>query len=114
MNALDAFPSNYLQSSEFKGKPTRLTISTVSQEEIGQDRKKKLVIYFKNRDQAMVVNKTNAMTLISAFGPETAGWVGKPVEVYTEPTLFQGKRVDGLRVRPTLAAVLNDDIPELA
>jgi hypothetical protein len=33
------------------------------------------------------------------------------VQLYSEVVHFQGKTVDGLRVRPTMAAQLDDPVP---
>ena len=50
----------------------------------------------------MVLNKTNSSVLAAAYGDDTAAWLGKGVEIWTEPTMFQGKVVAGIKVAPVI------------
>ncbi len=47
----------------------------------------------------LVLNKTNANPLVTAFGDDTDGWPGNTVELFTVPVSFNGKIYDGIRVR---------------
>ena len=124
MNVNEAFPSNYLKADDLKGKEPNVTISHVTMEKMGEDNK--MVVYFKNSDKGMVLNKTNAMNISGWFGPETEDWTGKRVKLVVAWVDFQGRSVQALRVRPADAAGappapkpapahhdedLNDDIP---
>jgi hypothetical protein len=44
------------------------------------------------------LNKTNLVTLLNAYGSDTKGWINKMIELRVESTLFQGKKVDAIRV----------------
>jgi hypothetical protein len=59
------------------------------------------------------LNKTNSNTLAHKLGDDTDEWVGKSVQLYSEPVYFQGKTTDGLRVRPMVPVKqeLDDEIP---
>lgn len=59
------------------------------------------------------MNKTNCNALAFKFGDDTDGWIGKSVQLFSEPVYFQGKTTDGLRVRPMVPVKqeLNDEIP---
>ena len=95
------FPSNYVKAADLNGKPCPLTIRTCVLEELGQgnDKEQKPVLYFNGAQKGLVLNKTNSNVIAESYGDETAGWEGKPVEVYPTQVEFKGKTVDGIRLR---------------
>lgn len=103
MKASDYTSSNYVKSSDLQGKTVVVTISAVAEEVIGQDKKKKPILYFVNKNKGAVLNKTNLLALSAAFGDEMLGWPNRQVELYSETVLFQGQHVQGLRMRPIAA-----------
>ena len=64
-------------------------------------------------------SKTNANTIMRAYGKETDGWIGKDIILFATKVDFRGESVPGIRVkvptqskRPTPADDdLNDKIP---
>ncbi len=104
-----------------------MTIRTCVMEELGQgsDKEQKPVVYFTKGTKGLVLNKTNANVIVEAYGDDTAGWEGKPVEVFPTQVEFKGKLVDGIRLRiqpvaqpepqpqaaPMADDELNDEIP---
>lgn len=99
-----AFPSKYLKQSDLNGRVVRVTIARVEIEDIGEG-DHKAVVYFEGKDKALVLNRINADTISSSFGPETDDWAGKVVELYSDPNVYYGgKKVGGLRVRVPAAA----------
>jgi hypothetical protein len=114
MRASDAFPSKYLKSSDVKAKQRIATISCLETEAVGQDKKKKPVLYFEDDVKPMVVNRTNFEELEAAFG-DSDDWAGCKVKIFCAPTSYQGKKVDGIRVapiapKPSLKEDLNDEV----
>lgn len=98
MNINDQFGSNkFLKSADLQGNVVQVKIQTVQVEKLGDDRK--MVMYFAGKDKGMVLNKTNAMTIGDAYGEDTDDWIGKPIEIFSMKVEFQGRMVDGLRVR---------------
>lgn len=97
VNVNTLYPSNYLKAPDLMGKTAKLKIRAVVMEKIGSDIKP--VLYFQNREKGMVMNKTNGMTISQAYGPDTDAWIGGEVEIYAAYVDFQGKQVEGLRVR---------------
>ena len=97
--------SAYDQSRFFKAADVqaakKLRIKDVTEEEIGvgQDKQKKLVVWFDNDPRGLVLNKTNNRTLRAAFGDDCAGWKGKIIVVYPTTDEFRGRMVPVLRVR---------------
>lgn len=99
-----AFPSKYLKGADLNGRTVRVTIDRVDIEEVG-DGDRKPVMYFQGKDKGLALNRINADTISSAYGPETDDWTGRIVELYFDPNVYYGpKKVGGLRVRiPRLA-----------
>lgn len=101
------FPSKYLKATDFKDddgdfQEFRWTIAGVEFEEIKGDdgeTKEMPIIYFKKQDKGIVLNKTNAERLATVYGEETDDWTGYPVIAYVEQVTFQGRKVDGIRLR---------------
>ena len=96
-NINDAFPSNYLKSADLQGRVAKLKIDRVVYEQIGTDNK--LIMYFQGKSKGAVLNKTNARTIADVFGDDTDQWTGGEIELFSMKVDFQGRMVDGLRVR---------------
>jgi hypothetical protein len=118
MKVSEEFPSKYLKASDLNGSQPTLKIESVLKEEVGRDNQQKMVTYFEGRQKGLVLNKTNSNTLTYKFGDDTDEWIGKSVQLYSEPVYFQGKTTDGLRVRPAavrpaapMKQELNDETP---
>lgn len=106
------FESNYLKTSDLEGKARKVIIREVRLEELGNDKEKKMVMYFEDASKGMVLNKTNAFRISGAYGSNTDSWIGKEIILYAEATTFQGKPVEGLRVRiPQTMAADEEPIP---
>lgn len=67
--------------------------------------KKKMIMGFEGVDKALIVNKTNRMIMVEAFGDETDDWVGRTVRIEITKRMYQGKPLPGILVVP------NKDIP---
>jgi len=96
----DAFPSRYLGKDDLT-EPVRDTIADVRMETIKGDSadEDKAVLVLDNL-KPLILNNTNWETLEGAYGEDTDGWAGKPVEMYIDPGVMYGKkRVGGVRVR---------------
>lgn len=97
MNINESFPSSWLKASDLQGREVSLTISHVVAEDISGDHKP--VMYFQSTDRGLVLNKTNSYRIAADYGQETDNWRGKPIVLYSEKVTFQGRMVDGIRVR---------------
>lgn len=100
MNIATAFPSKTLRADEMNDDMT-LTIKSVQVETVGQgkDSEEKPVIYFRETDKGLVLNKVNANTISGIYGPETDGWIGQRITLFPTEVEFAGKQVKGIRVR---------------
>jgi hypothetical protein len=104
-----AFPSKYMSKEDVLQGPQMFVVNDVRMETIKGDNSEedKAVVYFRGHDKPMILNQTNWITLEEAYGADTDGWIGKPVEVYHDPgIMYGGKRTGGTRVRiPSGASV---------
>ena len=67
------------------------------------EEKKAPVLYFRNvsdKRKGLVLNKTNAKTLIKLYGKYVEDWPGKRIALYAGRTNAFGEEVDCLRIRP--------------
>jgi hypothetical protein len=114
----DLYGSKYLTANDLHGETQRRKIGKVDVVELKEkdgSTKRKYVAYFEGVDKALVVNKTNATKLATAYGKDRSKWVGVVVELYAEMTSL-GK--EGVRLRPLRSAAagaaatdMNDAIP---
>lgn len=97
------FLSRYLRAADLKDSgPQTVTVASAAEETVGREdeREEKLVLYLKELDQGLVLNKVNIETLVELFGDETDEWTGKKVELYYDPAVaYGGKRIGGVRIR---------------
>lgn len=112
MDINDVYQSGaeYLKAADLQGRDAVVTIETVQPEDLREE--KKLVCYFQKREKALVLNKTNALVIADAYGPETDAWIGRQITLYPTTTFFDGRNVPCIRVRiPAAAGVADDDVP---
>jgi hypothetical protein len=117
MKQNEAFPSKYLKKEDVP-QPTTYTIATVTStvltsEENGDEQKVEMT-FAEEGSKPAIVNRSNWATLEDAYGDDSDGWIGKPVEWFVDPSvMFKGKRTGGLRVRvqgqqPTTSFAVKD------
>jgi hypothetical protein len=126
MRVSDAFPSKHLKAADLNGRTVRVTIDRYAIEEIGQEKSRKIVLYFRDKEKGLVLNKTNATNIELMHGPSIDDWAGCDVELFTAMVDFQGRSVEAVRVKPVRpqrvspavtertpppAAPLDDDVP---
>jgi hypothetical protein len=75
--------SRFFRADDLKNE-IRLKIKNVTEEKMA-DGEVKLTVWFTNDKHGLVLNRTNNRTIRSAYGDDTAGWVGKIVVVF--PTM---------------------------
>jgi hypothetical protein len=66
----------------------------------GKTSRPKMVLHFRDAKKPVILNKTNAVTLASAYGKDFNAWIGKKVRVEPEKTPFGGKIVPCIRLYP--------------
>src|SRR5262249_19206627 len=101
--AMVLIASNYDQSKFFKAADLqaekKLRIKSVTEEEIGENKERKLCVWFTNDSRGLVLNKTNNRTLRGAFGDACDDWRSRIIVVFPTTDEFRGRMVPVLRVR---------------
>lgn len=103
MNVNQMFPSRYVTALDLNGSDVTACIKIVVMEGMKNRNNKtesKPVVIFERATKGMVLNKTNAMTIASLYGPETDNWVGKSVTLYATEVEAFGKQTKAIRIRP--------------
>ena len=96
--ASDYDKSRFFKAEDIKGEK-KFRIKDVTEEKIGDDKEKKLVVWFTNDERGLICNKTNNRVLRGAFGDPVKGWIGKIIVIFTMLVDNRGKMTPGLRVR---------------
>lgn len=98
INMNDAFPSKWLKASDVSA-DMAVTIAGVTMEDIGNEDRKP-VLWLREFDKGVVLNKTNANNISSLYGPDSDSWTGQPMTLATAMVDFQGKSMRALRLYP--------------
>jgi hypothetical protein len=102
-NIKDVYGSGkYLVAADLQGKRVAAVIAGAAVEAIGQDQRRKIVLTLTSPDgrrwpKRAALNVTNANNLASALGEDSNDWIGHRIELWAEPTTYQGKPMQGLR-----------------
>lgn len=108
MDASIYMKSKYLKASDFEvGTTNKLRIGDVTEEQVGEDREKKLCLHFAGMDQTLLLNQTQNGRMIELFGRNTDGWINMTVQVSVASTLFKGKQVNTFLIDPVTKAQAN-------
>jgi hypothetical protein len=99
MDINEAFPGKYVKAVDLKGREVTVVVASVEFENINAASDRKLVMHFQGKERGLIVNKTNANRLAHMFGPDTNDWIGKEIILRAETVEFQGKMVEGIRVK---------------
>jgi hypothetical protein len=104
------YAGTYLKADDLAGKTYTATIVVVERVEIAEENgavRPKAAVQLQGWPAKLLLNKTNFETIASTYGRQSAGWIGKQIEVYPDTTLFGGRSVPCVRVRvPRPAAAL--------
>ena len=93
----ELFPGKYLKAADLKGREPIVIVDRVVLEDLGDERK--AVVYFKDKERGVVLNKTNASMLAELAGDDdTDNWAGTELKLYVAQVEFQGKRVPAIRI----------------
>ncbi len=95
------FPSQWLAAVDTGEHGIDVTVRGLTQEEVGQEREIKPVLWFEEEKKGLILNKTNWQNITKILGSEDSDdWKGKKIQLFTAAVQFGGKEVDAIRVRP--------------
>ena len=97
----EMFPSKWLSASEIASNVYRVTISAYGIEEF--DNGNKMSLNFQGAQKGIILNHTNRNTMVWLYGDDADVWIGKEVEIFTEPVTYKGKVSLGIKVRGVAA-----------
>lgn len=87
------------------GKRVPAIVHQVEEASVGQgnDQKTQLNLSLVSRQgqpwpKTLLMNKTNTLQIVAAYGDDYLQWPGKAIEIWAELVPFQGKLVPGLKV----------------
>jgi len=107
MRVSQAFPSKYLKAEDLGGlgQEVQVTVARVSMEQL--DNEQKMIVHFyEYGDKGLVLNKTNANSLVQMFGDETDQWTGMGFLVFSTMVDFKGVQTPAIRVKPFVQTAL--------
>lgn len=121
MQVNDMYKGTYLKAADIISSGNiGVTITEVTEVTFEGQKGAKYALHLAELDQALVLNKTNAMAVVAITGStETNDWTGAKVMLTTEKTQFNGNMVDSVRIHPLpqqaqpvqMAVQPNEDIP---
>lgn len=95
-------PGKYIQSFELEDREHTVTITKIEGQRIeGEEGRsaKKPVLFLEGWPRPLVLNKTNAKTLIALYGPDYRQWAGKRFTMFPTVVKFGKDDVDAIRFR---------------
>ena len=103
-NEVYASESSWLKAADLQKKKHKVVISDVQMQELENNgvKQRKLELHFQGRDKTLLLNKTNSDTISYILGPDTDGWLGKPIFIYPTMVDFAGKSVEAIRVETVM------------
>lgn len=99
MRTSEMIKSIYIRSEDLRGQPAMIvTISDISQEDIGGD--PKWCVWFNETEKALLLNVTKIRQLEAAYGNDSDYWTGHKLRISHDPSImFAGKPVGGLVIK---------------
>lgn len=102
--------STCLKAADLNGQDLTVTIDGGEVRTL-DDGKRKLLIKFRELQQPLLLNVTNARQIARLHGEEVTLWKGKQIILYRTVTMFGSREVDCIRVRDTVP-VLQVALPQ--
>ena len=74
-----------LKCADLGQKEHLVQIESIREEEVGEERERKLVARFEGKSKGLVLNDTNLETLEMAFGEDSSDLIGAQVILFVDP-----------------------------
>ncbi len=97
MDMRKAFPSEYLKVADLDGRELKLTITNVKMADLNGETKP--VVYFEEKKQGLVLNRTNSKSIQKALGWDTKKWKGCSIILFPMDVEFKGDVVEAIRIK---------------
>ena len=73
MSIMSRFPTKYLKGDDIEAGET-VTIKEIRDELVGSTQEVKPVVYLHEHERGIILNKTNAKSLVKVFGDDETTW----------------------------------------
>ena len=104
MGIMSRFPTKYLKGDDIE--PGEIvSIKEVRDEIVGVEQESLPVLYLKEYDKGIVLNKTNAKSIVGIYGDDERRWDGKKLMLVTETVRFKGETTNAIRMQAVPAEV---------
>ena len=91
--------SNFLKVDDLAGHRVAVEIESYEIKEVGEERKKQIVLKFKGKEKVLGLNKTNAEQIAQLTGTgDPDEWLGCKIKLKPSMTQFQGKDTPCIRI----------------
>ena len=101
----DVYTSGYLKAEELGANRPTVTISQCNAEVFEKtdgpnagEKETKPVLSFEGKSAVLVLNKTNANSIVELYGNNTDDWIGKGITLFSAKVQFGAKMVDAIRI----------------
>lgn len=110
-SASELYGGQWLKATDLNpvGRKRIAFIHEAAPELVGQDQKQMLGLALAAQNGApwpkkLLLNKGNMLQLVVAYGDDYSRWIGRPIEIWSENVMFQGRMVPGIKVLPAPSA----------
>jgi hypothetical protein len=105
----EMFPKPHI-TPDLLNKPYELVIKSIEQKELRPHNspETRWIVHFEKTEKYLILNKTNASAIAGLYGPNTEGWIGKKVVLYTTKAKIKGVMRDVIRIRGPQANLITD------
>jgi len=90
--------SRWLSASDIDGN-VNVTVVRAYEEEVGDEKEKKLILEFAEFEKPMILNRTNIKKMQDLFGFDSDDWEKKVIVLGKIETNYKGELVEALRIK---------------
>ena len=98
INEIYKSQSEYIKAEDIGSNMWTFTIKTAEPKRF-DDGSSKIILTFHEWDKGLPLNITNARAIADLYGHNSNSWVGQQIMLMSMPVDYQGKTVNGIRVR---------------
>lgn len=103
MKSAEVFPSKYLKAEDLDGDALvvieKVVMETLTDPQTKKDSEKP-VMYLKDVDKGIILNKTNWALIAKQHGDDSDNWVGKKITLTVTDVEAFGDVVSAIRIKP--------------
>lgn len=96
----ELYPGRFLKAADLRGQKVTVRIADVALEELEGEKGSKVkgIIFLRNTDKQIVLNRTNGLCLKGMFGKTLSDWIDKRITLTADKTKLGKDTVDCIRI----------------